>query len=132
MTLEFLDGTQLEVITIIGGPKLIGGVMRDTLQIEVDPSVATLEQLKALFKDPIKCRTLYGYNEAVDESTDQVSTVRETIGEGYTIFVSVADEERRIAAPPGYLQPDTIEEVYVVQIAQLTYAEYMLEHGLSN
>ena len=132
MTLEFLDGTQLEVITIIGGPKLIGGVMRDTLQIEVDPSVATLEQLKTLFKDPIKCRTLYGYNEAVDESTDQVSTVRETIGEGYTIFVSVADEERHIAAPPGYLQPDTIEEVCVVQIAQLTYAEYMLEHGLSN
>lgn len=124
MTLEFLDGSQLEVKTIIGGPKLIRGVMRDTLQIEIDPNTITIDELKEIFRDDQKCRTLYSYETVIDESTDTNTVVRNTIGEGYTIFVSILDEDRRIAQPPGLLIPDVIEEVLTVTIAQMTYAEY--------
>lgn len=125
MTLEFIDGSQLEVLAIIGGPKLVRGVMRDTLQIEVDPTSISFSELKALFKDEEKCRTLYSYTEAVDESTDTNTMVRNTVGEGYTIFVSIADEEKLLTHQPGLMLPDEIEELYVVTIAQMTYQEYV-------
>lgn len=123
MKLEFLDGTQLEVINIFGGPRLVMGVMRDTLRIEVSPNTIDFKDLKTLFKDNPATALLYCYTETVDESGNNI-TEKNEIGEGYSIFVSVSDEERKVAAPPGRLAPDEIEEVFVVTIAQMTYQEY--------
>lgn len=124
MKLEFFDGTQVEVIAILGGPKLIGGIMRDTLQIEIDPSVMEFNALKQLFQDEDKCRTLYSWTEDVDPETDEGGMIRNTVGEGYIKFISISDEFRTVKCPPGMMLPDTTEELYVVNIAQLTYSEY--------
>ncbi|MCM1439769.1 MAG: hypothetical protein NC131_11310 [Roseburia sp.] len=98
--------------------------MRDTLQIEVDPTTISFSELKDLFRDQEKCRTLYSYTEAVDESTDKTILVRNTVGEAYSIFVSISDEERLVTHQPGLMLPDEIEELYTVTIAQMTYQEY--------
>lgn len=123
MKLEFLDGTQLEVTNIFGGPRLVMGVMRDTLRIEISPNTIEFKDLKVLFKDNPATVMLYCYTDTVDDSGNVV-TEKNEIGEGYSIFVSVSDEERKVAAPPGRLAPDEIEEVFVVTIAQMTYQEY--------
>lgn len=120
MKLEFADGRQLEVIAIYGGPKLIQGAMRDTLRIEVDPSLITFDNLKALFIDQDNLSVLTSITQAGGEET------RSEIGKGYTIFVSISDENRNIAQVPGKLEPPTTEEIYVVSIAQETYAENQL------
>lgn len=127
MKLEFLDGSQIDVLTIIGGPRLIMGVMRDTLRIEVSPSSIGFDELKSHFKDNPKTGMLYTYTDVndVDEDGNPITTsVKNEIGEGYKIFVSISDEERKVTAPPGRLLPDQVEEVYIVTIAQMTYQEY--------
>jgi hypothetical protein len=128
MLLEFIDGKQLTVNEIFGGPKLVNGVMRDTLRIEISPDTASMEDLKAMFKDQQKCRTLYSIRDDEDEDGNPIQ-VRNTIGEGYTIFVSISDEERIIKCAPGILVPDTIEEVYIATISQMTYNEYVETFG---
>lgn len=125
MILEFLDKSQIEIIAIFGSPKLVMGVMRDTLNIEVSPSSISFEDLKSHFKDNPKTGTLYTYGETTDE-TGNIVTGKITIGEGYNIFVSITDENRKAPSPPGRLVPDKIEEVYVVSIAQMTYQEHLL------
>lgn len=129
MILQFKDGTQLDVIGIFGGPRLIMGVMRDTLRIEVDPSSVTFDELKALFKNNPNTSTLYTYTETVDDNNRPIIKKNE-VGEGYEIFVSISDEERRITPPPGKMAPDQIEEVYVVTVAQMTYQEYQQAHDV--
>ena len=123
MVLEFLDGTQLEVKAIFGGPRLIMGVMRDVLRIEVDPNTIGFADLRAMFKENPNTRMLYTYVEE-DGIPDPE---RKLIGEGYMIFVSISDEERKVTVPPGVMAPDQKEEIFVVQIAQQTYAEYTAE-----
>lgn len=118
MILEFLDKSQLDVLSIFGGPRLINGVMRDTLRIEVSPSIITFDELKASFKDNPKTATLYTYSNFDDP------TIKHEAGIGYMIFVSITDEERRIISPPGKMVPDEFEEVFIVTIAQMTYQEY--------
>lgn len=125
MVLEFNDTSRLEVLTIIGGPKLINGVLRDTLEIEVDPSTINFDELKRQFKEE-KVSKLYTYVDDVDEEGNAVQ-VRTEIGEDYTIFVSISDEERKIVQPPGKVVPDQYEEVYIVTIAQITYAEKLVK-----
>lgn len=127
MILQFKDGSKLNVLDIFGGPRLIMGVMRDTLRIEVDPSTTSFGELKALFKNNPNTSTLYSYTDAVDDQNRPVIKKNE-IGEGYEIFVSITDEERRITPPPGKMAPDQIEEVFVVTIAQMTYQEYQQTH----
>lgn len=127
MKLEFLDGSQIDVLTIIGGPRLIMGTMRDTLRIEVSPETIGFDELKSHFKDNPKTGMLYTYtdNTTTDEDGNVVTElIKNEIGEGYKIFVSISDEERKVASPPGRLLPDRTEEVYIVTIAQLTYQEY--------
>lgn len=116
MILEFLDGSKMEVLSIFGGPRLINGVMRDTLRIEISPSAVKFEELRECFKNNPKTAMLYTYTEDSD--------TKNNIGEGYQIFVSISDEERKIAVVPGKMVPDEYEEVYVVTIAQMTYQEY--------
>lgn len=123
MILEFVDGTQIEIKNIFGGPRLINGVMRDTLRIEVDPDTIGFTDLKALFKDNPGTSILYNYTYDLNEEGD-VITVKNTIGEGYNIFVSISDETRKVASPPGMLAPDKMEDIFIVTIAQMTYQEY--------
>lgn len=116
--LELLDGQQIEVVRILGGPRLINGVMRDTLSIEVDPSTMSLDELASIFKDSSKTNHLFTY---IDEND---SKVKVEIGEGYDIFVSAHLEHRKVDRVPGKIAPDQYEDIIVVNIAQLTYDEY--------
>ena len=116
MILEFADGTQLNVKNIFAGPRLIDGIMRDTFRIEIDPSTMGFEDIKKLFNDTNKTSLLYAYS---DESNDKTN-----IGEGYQLFVSITDTNRKVTPPPGRLVPITYEEVYIITMAQLTYEEY--------
>lgn len=123
MILEFKDGTQLEVKAIFGGPRLVNGELRDTLRIEVDPNTIYFDDLKALFRLNENTDELYVYNNSSDAENDPVKG-KTKIGDGYNIFVSITDEERLIAPPPGQLQPKRFEQVYIVSIAQMTYLEH--------
>lgn len=123
MTLEFMDGTQLEVRDIYGGPRLVQGVMRDTLRIEVSPHVCGFDDLREMFMDNPNTRHLYTYVNNQDEDGKSITSKVE-VGEGYLIFVSISDEIRKVPPIPGKMVPDETEEIYVVQIAQQTYAEY--------
>ncbi|MCM1222307.1 MAG: hypothetical protein NC548_48355 [Lachnospiraceae bacterium] len=119
MLLEFENGFQLEVDNIIGGPRLVMGVLRDTLRIEVKPDVMSFRELKSLFE----------YNSGVLYTIEEVDgeTNKTLVGEGYTIFVSISDENRKVATPPGRLLPDQYEEIYAVTIAQETYQEHVMK-----
>lgn len=121
MILEFADGTQLQVRDIFGGPRLAMGVMRDTLKIEVDPSTIKFDELRALFKDNPNTTKLYTYTTPKGSDKE----VKTEIGEGYRIFLSIGEETRTVNGPPGKMAPTKYEEVYVVQIAQQTYEEYI-------
>lgn len=124
MQLKFVDGSSIQVLSIFGGPRLINGVMRDTLRIEVAPETISFEDLKSHFKNNPKTVKLY----TIEPSTDGSTEAKESeIGEGYRIFVSIAEEQKRISAPPGKLVPPKYEDIYVVQIAQQTYEEYVSE-----
>lgn len=122
MILEFADGDQISVDAIYGSPKLIGGVMRDVLRIELSPELYTFDELKSKFKDNPNTSTLYTYSESNGEK------VKNEVGKGYKIFVSISDEEKHIQHVPGKLAPAVTKEVYVVTIAQQTYEEYQLEN----
>ncbi|MCM1215376.1 MAG: hypothetical protein NC548_12760 [Lachnospiraceae bacterium] len=119
MLLEFENGFQLQVDNIIGGPRLVSGVLRDTLRIEVYPNVMEFQDLKSLFEN--NGGTFYTIEEVDGELRKAL------IGEGYTVFVSISDEKRKIGNPPGRLLPDRYEEIYAVTIAQETYQEHLLK-----
>lgn len=122
MKLEFLDGSQIDVIAIFGGPRMINGKIRDTLRIEVSPESSNLEDLKIYFQDPLKTSILYSYTE--ETGLHQMELNKNIIGEGYNIFVSADQETRKIPQPPGVLAPDQTETINVIVISQMTYQEY--------
>jgi len=119
MLLEFENGFRLEVDNIIGGPRLVMGVLRDTLRIEVLPNVMDFKELKSLFEN--NSGNLYTIEEVDGEMKKSL------IGEGYTILVSVSDENRKITTLPGRLLPDRYEEIYAVTVAQETYQEHLMK-----
>lgn len=123
MKIEFLDGTQLDVIVIFGGPRLIDGVMRDTLMLEFDPKKYELSELTTHFQDDAKCMSLFSYTE--ENINGEITLQKNKIGDGYTVFISAESETRRIQPPPGVLAPEETESVNVVTIAQITYQEYI-------
>lgn len=122
MKLEFVDGSQLCIKDIFGGPRLVDGVMRDTLRIEVDPETISFNDLKAIFENTDNLRKIIGYREVTKDG--ETSLVKSDIGEGYQIFVTIEDTKRKVKPPIGKLTPDKYEEVYIVTIAQYTYQEY--------
>ena len=58
MFLQFSDKSRIEVRNIFGGSTLVNGVLRDTLRIEIDPSVTNYDELCELFKDNPKTSVL--------------------------------------------------------------------------
>lgn len=122
MVLEFKEGTQLPVKVIYGNPRIVQGVIRDTLSIEVDPSTVEFDTLKSYFKNPEYTDVLYSYTDPSDVNGTNIQ-YKEQIGVGYNVFVSITDTERLIASPPGQIKKPEIEEVFIVTIAQMTYGE---------
>jgi len=124
MILEFADGTQLEVLIIFGEP-IVGDdeIERDNLTIDVDPSVATLEQLEEIFKDPNKTDKLYTYVNNGVEANAKVE-----IGEGYNKFIYAINEDKLVREIPGKITRKKFQNVNSVRIAQLTYDEYYPEN----
>lgn len=128
MILEFKDGTQITIKGAFGGPRLVQGVMRDTLRFEIDPTMTEFDKLKTYFKDRKRTDRLYLYNDPKNVNGTDV-TKKSLAGDGYNIFVSITDEERLVATPPGVLVQPQIEEVYTVTIAQETYDEHQAQEG---
>lgn len=125
MILEFIDKSQIEVLTIFGGPSLVKGVMRDTLRIEVDPNKVNLNDLKEIFENKYKCLRLFTYD------TDEGENVKTEIGEGYCVFVSCKTEKREKIHFPGKIMPTEYEDINIVTTAQYTYDEWQeLLHNL--
>ena len=124
MILEFADGTQLDVLIIFGEP-IIGDdeIERDNLTIDVDPSVATLEQLEEIFKDVKKTDHLYAYVSNGSQGTTKVE-----IGEGYNKFIYAINENKLVKEIPGKITRKKFQNVNSVRIAQLTYDEYYPEN----
>ena len=127
MILEFMDGSQIEVLSIHGGPRLILGAMRDTLNIELSPEKYSFDELRNHFKDNPKTAFLYTYTEKNIYADPPVEPVRIDLGEGYKIFVSILNETKEIPKEPGKLEPPQFQEVFVVTMAQITYAEHLVE-----
>lgn len=118
MYLEFTDGTQLECIRILGGPRTIEGITRDCLSIEVDANDITHNELIAYFSNPANMAHLY--------TRETKTSDRQEIGEGYLYAVDVRTEHRKDPHTPGLMVPETYRVFRVLNIAQLTYAEYQL------
>ena len=107
---------------------MVQGVMRDTLRFEIDPTTTEFDKLKTYFKDRKRTDRLYLYNDPKNvNGTDVVK--KSLAGDGYNIFVSILDEERLVATPPGVLAKPQVEEVYTVTIAQETYDEHESQEG---
>lgn len=119
MILEFIDKTQIEVLSIFGGPSLIKGVTRDTLRIEVDPNTTSLDTLSNLFRYGNRCLRLFTYDS--DEGEDEIKL---KIGDGYSVFVDCKEETREVIYPPGEIRQKEYETIYIVTIAQYTYEEW--------
>jgi len=116
--LGFHNDTQIEVMQIFGGPRLLYGSMRDVLTIEIEVKEGnTVDVIKKLFLENIGSGTLYAITD--NDKTE--------IGQGYNILVSVADEYREVVPTPGKREPLTIEEVYIVTLAQSTHQESLLK-----
>ena len=117
MKLIFADDTQLEVRTIYGGRQFVRNADRDVLAVEVDPAECTVPGLIELFQDAGKTvlLTTVQTNDGAEERTD--------IGTDYTLYLSASNEVREIKPNPGFLTQPATEEVNIVKIAQLTYAE---------
>lgn len=118
MILELKNGQQINVIRILGGPRVVEGVERDTLSIEVDPSIMDIEDLRTIFSSKHETEKLYTYIQ------ENGSERKALIGTGYTILLSTRTENRKVKYPPGEIHEDAYEEINVVNLAQMTYSEY--------
>lgn len=125
MFLQFSDKSRIEVRNIFGGSKLVNGVLRDTLRIEIDPSVTNYDELCELFKDNPKTSVLNSITTQLDDDGNSIETVSH-IGVGYTVFVSISNERIKKNPVPGQIEKPVYEDIFVVQISQQTYEEYTL------
>jgi len=124
MILEFVDGTQIDVMVILGGPANINGIIRDVLTIEVSPALESLDNLNKVFNKTDNLARLYTYEEERNENYDILLNKIE-IGEGYTILLGIDKVRRKINNFPGKIAPDMYEIIYQVQLAQMTYDEWI-------
>jgi hypothetical protein len=120
MILEFKDGTQIEINSILGGPLLVFGSMRDCLMIEIDVNKYKFEELKQYFNNNTKTFIMYTY-----ENNERIQ-----IGKGYIKLVSISYEIRVVNNDIDPFSPPITEAVYIVKIAQLNYTEYQLNLNL--
>lgn len=128
MKIRFMDGEEIDVLRVYGGPKLVNGVTRDVLRIEVDTNTITFDKLRSLFENNPNAMVLHTDSISPTESGGvYVEDVK--MAEGYTIFISQTIEDVKVPHTPGLLEPDTTEHVFVVLLAQMTYEEYQASKG---
>lgn len=122
MVLEFADGTQLTILDIYGGPRDTLGATRDVLSIEFDTNTISFKELREFFMDNPNTNQLFTYVLENGEET------KKEIGIGYNICISIAEVRRLIKTRPGTIVKPEIEDLYIVELAQQTYYEYMYEN----
>jgi len=123
MILEFADGSQLEVLVIFGDTIIDDDeIERDALTIDIDPNIATIEELKLIFNDSTKTDHLYTYL-----NNDGINQVKTEIGEGYNKFIYAVNENKLVRQIPGKITKKQFQNVNSVRIAKLTYDEYYPE-----
>lgn len=130
MKLRFMDGKEIDVLRIYGGPKLIDGIKRDVLRIEVDPDYILFDDLKRCFENNPNTMVMYTDSSTVENGEPITELVE--LGVGYTKFISQTIENITIPHTPGKLEPDIVQKTYIVQIAQMTYDEYLELRGEKN
>ena len=128
MIIELMDGTAIEnVKQVYGGIKIINGIPRDTLKIELDGST-NLQELKSIFENNPNIMKLYTYNTIInDDKTTKYEKV--LMGEGYNIFISAENINKKIPHKTGRLLPDKMENINVIMLAQMTYEEFEQTKG---
>lgn len=124
MIIELMDGTQIvNVRNVYGGPKLIDGVVRDTLRIEIDISESIEDIENILFNNPNTMK-MYTFNTIINDDKS-VTEEKVLMCEGYNIGVYIKKVEKVIPHKPGFLLPDEKIEIIEVMMAQLIYDEYI-------
>ena len=121
MLLKFTDNTTLEVQRVMGGSQHVQGATRDVLTIEVDPAVATAQELKEIFSNPQKTAELISIDNSDPENIKEV-----VMGRYYNLYLSSGNEVREKKNTPGELGEPQMQEISFVKIAQLTYSELAL------
>ena len=122
MLIKFTDNTTLEVIRVMGGSQHVQGATRDVLTIEVDPAIATVAELKAIFTNPEKTAELISIDNSDPENPKEA-----VMGRYYNLYLSSGNEVREKKNTPGELGEPQMQEISFVKIAQLTYNELLLE-----
>lgn len=128
MKLRFMDSKVIDVLRIYGGPKLVNGIKRDVLRIEVDPDTITFDELKKCFENNPHTMIMYTESTSTTDDGEPMTEIIE-LGEGYTQFLSQTIEDITIPHTPGKLEPDITQKTFVVQIAQMTWEEYQQMRG---
>ena len=126
MILEFVNKFRMNVKNIFGGPINVNGIIRDVLSIEIEPDDSiSINDIKAIFNNTKNLAFLYTYELDYIENGDLVNKKLQ-IGEGYTILLGVEEVTRKLNNFPGTIAPERFETLYIVNIAQLTYDEWMI------
>jgi len=126
----FADNTELEIVAVFGSARFFSGAQRDVLTIKVNPDVITLSKLQTLFKDSKKTAEMHLVSVSTESANGNPVETRSTLGEQYTMFVSVANKVEQAAVMPGTIAPPESNEYLEVEIAQKTYMEIMIEQIL--
>jgi len=127
----FADNTELEIEAVYGGARFFSGAQRDVLTIKVSPDAITLSDLQATFKNPAKTIEMHLVSVSTESANGNPVETRSTLGEQYTMFVSVANKVEQAAVMPGTIAPPESNEYLEVEIAQKTYMEIMVEQILA-
>lgn len=117
--IRFLNQQELPVIRIIGAKEIFKGAQRDVLTMYFDTDVASnLEELVRSMGDT----SLFQILQTNDGSSD-----REEVFEyqDYILLTKRSIEQEMITYETP-VSPATYKDVYVVGLAQLTYAEKQL------
>lgn len=117
--IRFINQLELPVIRVIGGKEIFKGAQRDVLTMYFDTNAASnLEDLVRRMEDT----SLLQIYQANDGSSD-----REEVFEyqDYTLLTKRAIEQEMITFETPE-SPASYKDVYVVGLAQLTYAEKQL------
>lgn len=119
MKLFFVDGSSIDIITVLATRSFIGGMSREMFTIEVEDEKYTLEELKEIFSNVENLKRL----RTVEDNGDQYD-----IGEDYTILVSVSYELKDMIPPAENVleKPKTIYGP-IVKLAKVGYVEKMIE-----
>lgn len=129
--LRFTDDSTIDILWIIGGPRVIDEVERDVLSIEIkyDPAKSAItgeadeawanpetavSTVEAIFQDQTLLKTLKFVYEDGSEAE---------IGEYYCKLLTCHHQTRKVKPAAGKVADGSTVEVIIVELAQLTQEE---------